>query len=187
MKKLALVGVLLAGTAVFTSACGGGGPAVAHLPHSGRAAASGSRNGGAAHLASLQEGIEHSECMRSHGVPSYPDPDANGNVKMSSDSGVNPLSAQFQSAEKACDRFEEGGVSQNSTVWGQALQEKALKFGACMRSHGIAGYPDPKPLKYGFMLSIPRSSGINVNSPQFAKATQICQPLLNVNPSAGQP
>jgi hypothetical protein len=169
---------------VATGCAGGNSAAVAHL---GRQAGPGSKRLTAVHLTGLQEGIAHSECMRAHGVAAYPDPDAEGDIRLSSSSGVNPSSSQFLSAQKACARFEPGGSTGSITPWGQALLEKALKFVACMRAHGIPNFPDPKPLPYGVMLTIPRSSGINVNSPQFAVATKVCQPLMNVNPSTGKP
>ena len=43
----------------------------------------------------------YAACMRSHGVPNFSDPGANGAVS-GSGSNLNPGSAQFQAAMKAC-------------------------------------------------------------------------------------
>jgi hypothetical protein len=44
--------------------------------------------------------LKFSECMRSHGVPNFPDPAANGQLTLPP--GMNPESPQFQNASKAC-------------------------------------------------------------------------------------
>ncbi|GAA3925081.1 hypothetical protein GCM10023085_03040 [Actinomadura viridis] len=44
-------------------------------------------------------------CMRQNGVPEFPDPDANGGIRIRSGpggSGIDPESATFQAAQKAC-------------------------------------------------------------------------------------
>lgn len=54
----------------------------------------------------LQEGaLKMSQCMRSHGVPNFPDPKFSGDavqIKISPGSGVDPSSPVFQAAQKAC-------------------------------------------------------------------------------------
>ena len=54
--------------------------------------------------------LKFAECMRTHGVPGYPDPHfgANGMVtqKISKGSGVDPNSPQYQAAQKACQHFQ---------------------------------------------------------------------------------
>ncbi len=185
IEKAGLLPSAAIGIALVAEACGGGSAnGVARIGHPVVARAG--RPAGA-HLAPIQGGLAHSQCMRAHGVLTYPDPDAQGNIKITSASGLNPSSPQFDEAQKACANLEPGGSSQGITPWGQAMLVKALKFVACMRTHGVHNFPDPKPLPYGVMLTIPRSSGIDVNSPQFTKANQICQPLMNVDPGTGKP
>ncbi|HEY2202689.1 MAG TPA: hypothetical protein VGH56_12445 [Solirubrobacteraceae bacterium] len=46
--------------------------------------------------------LRQAECMRAHGVPSYPDPLASGGFHIPT--GINPQSPQFQRAQNACDR-----------------------------------------------------------------------------------
>lgn len=48
-------------------------------------------------------------CMRSHGVPKFPDPQPNGGMIITSGSGVDPNSPAFQSAVKTCRKFLPGG------------------------------------------------------------------------------
>jgi hypothetical protein len=46
------------------------------------------------------QGLKFTRCMRSHGVPNFPDPAANGSITLPP--GMNYQSPQFQNAEKAC-------------------------------------------------------------------------------------
>jgi len=61
-----------------------------------------------AQQAKVQEQLlKMAECMRSHGVPNFPDPkfsSSGGGVRVSikGGSGINPSSPQFQAAQKAC-------------------------------------------------------------------------------------
>jgi hypothetical protein len=75
----------VAGTALLTTACGGGSsPAVA---------------GSTAY----QKGLAFAQCMRSHGLPNMPDPVVNANgVAMHIPAGVSPGSAQLKAAQQAC-------------------------------------------------------------------------------------
>jgi len=58
--------------------------------------------------------LRFAQCMRSHGVPKFPDPtfSPNGGAKLtiSPNSGIDPASPQFRAAGKACRKFEPGGA-----------------------------------------------------------------------------
>jgi hypothetical protein len=58
----------------------------------------------------MQQGLEFSQCMRSHGVPKFPDPqfDSNGNTMLKIGKDVNPNSPQFKAAQKACSKLVPG-------------------------------------------------------------------------------
>jgi hypothetical protein len=76
--------------------------------------------GGGPDLSTLQQQIQQrqeqalpkllrfSRCMRSHGVPDFPDPTTSGlDLKHA---GLDPASAQFQTAVLACQRVLPGGM-----------------------------------------------------------------------------
>ena len=46
--------------------------------------------------------LKYAECMRSHGLPDFPDPNGQGEIITSGLGDLNPNSAQFQDAENAC-------------------------------------------------------------------------------------
>lgn len=53
-----------------------------------------------------QAALGHAQCMREHGVPSFPDPTFNGDAQgitvRSGGTGINPRSPAFQQAQKIC-------------------------------------------------------------------------------------
>ena len=90
--------------------------------------------------------VAYSHCMRSHGLPNYPDPSSsntmpNGLPKVSPQLlGVS--SSQFQAAQTSCRHLlPNGGQSPRSAS--QQLLSDGLKFARCMRSHAVPNWPDP--------------------------------------------
>ena len=60
-----------------------------------------------AHVAEMRK---LAECMRSHGVPKFPDPSPNGSLQITPSSGIDPNSPLFQTAQKACAKYFPGGT-----------------------------------------------------------------------------
>jgi hypothetical protein len=125
--------------------------------------------------------VAYSQCMRSHGVPEFPEPtegrllihssDHNGHV-----TGVNPQSSQFQAAQKVCGKLmPEGGTP--SPAQQAKAQESALKFSQCMRTHGVPNFPDPTFSDGGARMKLKAggANGIDPESPQFRAAQKACQ------------
>jgi hypothetical protein len=96
-----------------------------------------------------------SRCMRSHGVPKYPDPLTNGQLPKVSLQQLGISSSQFQSAQFACrDLYpagsslqqEEAACGRNDDCSPAVVQQwlvADLKLARCMRSHGTPNFPDP--------------------------------------------
>ncbi|MBV9382841.1 MAG: hypothetical protein JO242_19535 [Streptosporangiaceae bacterium] len=55
--------------------------------------------------------LKYSSCMRSHGVPNFPDPQPNGGFMIGANNGIDPNSPQFQSAQQACQKYLPGAAS----------------------------------------------------------------------------
>ena len=182
----ALAVLVVLGLAFGTAACGGSPAAGVASAGSGTTTTA---LRGASGETPYQQALAYSRCMRTHGVPAFPDPDAQGDIRMSSSgSGVDALSPQYQAAARTCQKLEP--VTGHSTAPpGAQLLPEWLKFAACMRAHGIVDYPDPKPIgNYGVMVQIPKSLHIDQSSPQFLAAGKVCQPLLKGNvPGSGGP
>lgn len=167
------VGLVVVGGAVGVAACGTG---ASSYSASGSAAQSDSNNAAF---------INFSKCMRTHGVPNFPDPGGGGGIQLSSSSGINPFSPAFKAAQSHCRKLLPGGGPPTGPPSAQA-ERAALETSDCMRKHGVSGFPDPtlkapsSPAGYGaiedrggVILAIP--STINMQSPAFQQAAKACQ------------
>jgi len=83
------------------------------------------------------------QCMRSNGMPNLPDPqiDANGQVKFPQGT-PEPSESVLRACRSVIDRLPPSarGESQRNPADMPAL----LRFGQCMREHGVADFPDPR-------------------------------------------
>ena len=124
--------------------------------------------------------VEFAQCMRTHGVANFPDPNGQGQVQFS---GVNPTSPSFEAAQRACAKYSPGGGKPPSAAQQQQAVANALKFSECMRSHGITDFPDPQVSSSGghvgirISIKVGPGSNLNPNNPQFQAAQKACQSL----------
>jgi hypothetical protein len=194
MKAVRLI-VGITALALLGAGCGGGAktPTVAHLgsstSSSSSTASAGGSQSGSSSAGSSQSGsaspdsqaVAYSECMRAHGVPSFPDPKVttNGNevkvaVRVTPGITGNP---KFNSAQKACSKLIPGGGPGPGSDHQISPKEQSeyLKAAACIRSHGIPNFPDPTFSGGGVHVS---HKGLDLNSPQALKAEEACQSLI---------
>jgi hypothetical protein len=123
--------------------------------------------------------LAFTQCMRSHGEPGYPDPTVEPGsavaFKITPGSGINARSGQYRLAREACAKLLAG-----RTGLPPGLAEKAssamLRYATCMRSHGVANFPDP--VTNGRGISFPPVSGVDPHSKQFQSAQQACGQFL---------
>jgi hypothetical protein len=149
----------LAAVALLTAACGSGG---------GAPSASGSAGAGQGRLA---QALAFSHCMRSHGVPGFPDPDSAGGFPMNRSQQSSDVHA-FLSAKAACNHlYPNMGKGQGADPAQRAAQQRqGLLFAACMRRHGIASFPDDWSGNVGQLIS----AGLDPSSPQLNAAMTKC-------------
>jgi hypothetical protein len=122
--------------------------------------------------ASAQSGaVAFSRCMRSHGVPAYPDPASNGLLPKKTLGQLGVSSSVFDAAQKACIHFvpNRGGPTQAQV---QAYRSAMLVYARCMRTHGVSNMPDPD--SHG-RLAIGPGTGVEIDSPKFAAAFKACK------------
>jgi hypothetical protein len=139
---------------------------------------------------SVSQMTKFASCMRSHGVPGFPDPNAQGAISVSSASGIDPGSQQFQHAQQACQKLLPNG-GQPSPAQQAQMRTQALAFSACMRSHGVPNFPDPQFSSGGRvtmkLTAGSGGSGIDPSSPQFQAAQKACQKDLPGKAQPGSP
>ena len=130
----------------------------------------------------LQSELEFAQCMRSNGVPNFPDPNANGGFELSV--GFDTSSPTVKAAQAKCQKFLPAGPGSGQPPTAQALANM-VKVSQCMRRHGIFDFPDPRtsipPIsgsvgeiadRDGVILVFP--STIDQQSPAFTRAAAAC-------------
>src|SRR6266704_933199 len=153
--------------ALLATGCGGGSPRAASATGGSASAAGGSTR--------EQAALAYARCMRSHGVPDFPDPDSNGNFHL----GNNSVSGQETAANQVCNHLLNVGTQLNAAQTQHTLSQ-LVKYAQCMRAHGVPNFPDPHTTSGG--LGVPSGfsfdmSGIDLKSQQTRSANQACQSL----------
>jgi hypothetical protein len=143
----------LAGIALLVAACGGG---------------SGSSDAG---QSAYQKALAYSQCMRAHGEPGFPDPQANGNILVNGPKD-HLNGALMNKANQACQHLLPPHKPLTAAQQRQ-LTNQALKFVDCMRAHGLPNMADPVVSSTGMSVQIP--SGVKPNSPVIQAAQRACR------------
>jgi hypothetical protein len=174
-----MAGVLAAGVTV--AACGSGSSTPGAATDS-TTTTTGSPPAGGGTQASEGGLLAYSTCMRSHGVPNFPDPASTGGIPkggvISSEAAVSK--STVQAATNACKHLipatESLGGKQIQTITA-TQQQDYLKAAACMRSHGITNFPTP--VFTGGHVQFPKLEHlVTLSSTQFKQALKICQKLI---------
>jgi hypothetical protein len=142
IRRARLCAALVA-LALLASACGGS--------HALWAAGGGSPGNSASASA-----VAYSACMRSHGVPEYPDPEPGGNLPKGNAQDFGVSNSQYQTAERTCRHLLPSSDTNFIASLTQCLQtgdcppavvQQALtegrKLAQCMRNDGVTNWPDP--------------------------------------------
>ncbi len=134
---------------------------------------SSSNSGGHSTQTQVQEGqqdmVRFADCMRSHGVPNFPDPGTRAFKN-----AFETKSPAFQSAYAACQHLQPGGGPPNqSPARSQAQITALLAFATCLRSHGFPSFPDPTSsgqLTHEMLAN----AGLNLQQPAVLRAADTC-------------
>ena len=159
-----LVAVLV-GVAVVVAGCGGDSTAGVAAPGS-----------------APDRALAFSRCMRSHGVPNFPDPTGAGTIPKLTLPQLGVGDAQFQTAQTACRSLIPNGGQPTQAALQQSWSDDRT-FARCMRSHGVPSWPDPTrysrhPDRPTFDL---QAAAVDPNAPQIATRIRECEPLLHGN------
>ncbi|HUJ92981.1 MAG TPA: hypothetical protein VLW05_09785 [Gaiellaceae bacterium] len=191
---------MLASLGLLASGCGGSkSPSVASVATTassnaaGGAAGSGSPTG---QTQVQQDALKYARCMRSNGVPDFPDPSPSGGFFFQSGGGVDPFSPAFEAAQAKCRKLMPAGPAPGSTTHPSAQWlAHMIKVAECMRRHGVPDFPDPRtsvpenPFPAGspggvisdidgVIFVFPAS--LDMQSPEFTQAAAACRfPLHN--------
>jgi hypothetical protein len=175
----------IAATAVLVlpaAACGGSPSAAGGSPNAGGTANSPSAVG-------------YSRCVRSHGVPNFPDPDSSGVLPKVSAQELGISTSQLRAGQRACQLLlpNNGGAlqqqAQQCVLAGdcpeavvQQMLTSGRRFAVCMRRHGVPDWPDPT-IDTGAHRGVPffdlSKEGIDDHSPQIGPKMAECGRLTS--------
>jgi len=154
---LALAIASVAGLSLLASACSGSS-----------GASPGSSN------ASKQDPLAYAACMRSHGVPNFPDPPDDHTIQKPSHTDLQ--SPIFQAAYRSCRHLNPSGGSMPPQQQAQLVRQERA-FARCMRSHGVPEFPDPTD-DGAFTVT---AGQIDPNSPIVTRAVAACRSTLRAS------
>jgi hypothetical protein len=146
--------IATAGVALLAAACGGS-PAndVAPTQQSGA--------------------VAFARCMRSNGVPNWPDPGSSGvfdKSKLTSQQ-LGASTSRVQAAQRACNHLLPNGGSAPTAAQVQQVKALSLRFAQCVRANGVSNFPDPDSTG---RIPDPAGLGIDQGAPKFEAANQAC-------------
>jgi hypothetical protein len=174
-RRRAAAIIAAAGLSLLAAGCGGS--AGSHLAQLGttttQANAASASGGSPTSGPTAAQAVAYADCLRSHGVPNWPDPNSSGVFDKSKltlhQLGVS--SSRLQSAQTACKHLAPNGVQPANQAQLQQMKAQALQFSQCVRAHGVPNFPDPDSTG---RIPDPASVGIDQGAPKFQAANQAC-------------
>lgn len=169
------------GLALLAAACGGSPGS--HVAQLGTTATQPTSSTGSSGGSGRVPALEYSQCMRSHGVPKFPDVTnlnvlRTGSLKIgASMEQLGVSSSQFHAAQSSCRHLLPNGGRTTPTQSQQDLNAM-LTFARCMRSHGIPSWPDPTNGPAGWGFNLLHVHGFDPNSTQTENTMNQCQRRL---------
>ena len=168
--------IATAAPALLVAACGG---SPSSTGSGGSSNAGGSPNAGGSANSPL---VAFAGCMRSHGVPNFPDPEPGAsNAKFPGAQQLGVSSSRLQAAMSACQHLLPPGTDdQFPLAEVPILLRGMLPFARCMRSHGVPNFPDPATDSQGRPIFPLSAHGISLNyshSGPFTTRLNECQRL----------
>jgi hypothetical protein len=123
--------------------------------------------------------LQFAQCMRSHGVPQFPDPGQSGGPAFGPGSALKSSPA-FGSAVTKCNKLVPGGGPSASAAPAPSASDlhAAVVWAECLRKHGEPGFPDPSTsARSGLVfrgIVFPVGAQFNFQSPAFEQAQAAC-------------
>ncbi len=176
----------LAGVVLLVAACSAAAPApsgVARLSASSDGATGGPGAATYGHGTGYEQQLAYSQCMRTHGLPDFPDPvpmrggGYGRTLEVQKGSDLDPATPRFQAAYRACKALAPVPPPGQQRQTDEQRLSRALQYSACMRARGVAGFPDPVLSSNGSVTVT--LNGVDTESPTFQSADAACQSALS--------
>jgi hypothetical protein len=126
-----------------------------------------------AETAAYRANIAFAQCMRTHGVPDFPDPQLGASFQVSKVPGGAAAQTPSGKAYLSCQHLlPNSSVSTSSPVSTQQLAE-GVALAQCLRTHGEPTFPDPTVVNGGLNFDF-----TGVNTSQFQAAVSACRSAI---------
>jgi hypothetical protein len=125
--------------------------------------------------------LAFAQCMRSHGVSNFPDPQPGAsNAKFPGAQQLGVSSSRYQAAENHCERLLPAGVGDKFPPAEVPLLLGGMrKFSQCVRAHGVHNWPDPTVDSSGHPgFNLVGIQDLNSDSPQVQAVLNRCRHLI---------
>jgi hypothetical protein len=121
--------------------------------------------------------VAYSGCMRSHGVPNFPDPTPNEGIPKDK---IPVGSRQFNAASNDCKHLmPASGLGPQTTAQPTRTRlAAALAFARCMRDRGFPKFPDPT-VEGQLTPQMVAAAGIDLHQPGVLQAGLACAPVTH--------
>ena len=129
--------VALALVALIGAGCGSKAPSETGTAAGSTSTAVSADTGATKKATDQGKAVKFAACIRGHGVPHFPDPDAKGDFVF----GIDVSPAVWQKAVNACKDLQPPGALSGKR--GPKQQSAALRFAQCVRDNGVKDFPDP--------------------------------------------
>jgi hypothetical protein len=117
--------------------------------------------------------VAYSRCVRSHGIPNFPDPDSSGQIPKETAQQLGVSDSVLRAATGVCSGLNPYNSSGSQPAAGAQTIAERLSFSRCMRSHRVPSFPDPNSTgDYDLR-------GIDPRSPVFKSAAVTCLRVLS--------
>jgi hypothetical protein len=117
-----------------------------------------------------QDAVSFAGCMRSHGVPDFPDSPYAQKHMIASSNGQAPA---VQSALAACSHLLPHGRQSQTPAHSQGQTAAMVAFARCLRSHGFPNFPDPTS-SGDLTHQMLATAQINLQQPALVQAADAC-------------
>ena len=157
----------VAAVSLFAAGCGGGGSSSGVASVASSTTSAGTTN----------RPLAFAQCMRSHGIPNWPDPSRGGVFDKSKLRALGVSGSRIRAIEDGpCNHVlpNYGSGPQTAQQTRTQLADE-LSFARCMRSHGVSRFPDPTA-QSGLTIEMVRAQGIDVHAPAVLRIVQTCLP-----------
>jgi hypothetical protein len=180
LRRAAVTAGAVLAVGVAVAGCGGGSssPGVAHLSTGTPGGSTADGGGGSStpegSVGAQQKMLAYAQCMRTHGVPRFPDPTGGGGItkKAAVRAFKQVANSQVLAAQTACEHLQPSGGPPSRAQLAQRLGD-LLAFARCMRTHGIPSFPDPTS-SGEVTHEMLANAGVDVRQPVVLQAADGC-------------